>query len=563
MTDTITTTAPTADEAVPAETESTVEATGSGSANLSPQPSPTSSETVARECVDVDPTSLIIGDNVRAAAHLDRQFLASLREFGVMDPIHVTRADDGTLSVKRGQRRTLGAVKVGLPTVPVLIVVDDSTEAERIAKQWHENKRRDALTDTDRLAAVEQLTILGVPAGAIAKRLGTPRKVVDAAVIANASDVAKAAAAKHALTLTDAALIAEFEDNQAVIADILSAVDGGYSAEHIAQRARDARDRQQAYDKAAAVLTEAGVPVIDRPGHTERARELRDIRLVHRNGTPRKNAPTEAEHATCPGHAAYLTVDSWSTPPRVRTTYVCTDPTGNGHHLYSYNGGVSLTGQPTSGPMSEEQKAERRTVVANNRNWDSAEKVRRSWIADAFLTRTTPPKNAETFVALAVIHGERSEDYNSLYTTLTKAQSGYQATAALVSRAEAGTPKQALMLALALLVCEWESRTSRNTWRHPGERDRRYLAALVEWGYKPSDVEQLILTPPAAAPTDDAASVPADTGTEAGDGEVDAGLGYDADLDVHGSDVNADEDADGFEDAEGSEPEAWQDYGDV
>ena len=162
-----------------------------------------------------------------------------------------------------------------------------------------------------------------------------------------------------------------------------------------------------------------------------------------------------------------------------------------------------------------------------------------------------------------MIHGERSEDYNSLYTTLTKAQSGYQATAALVSRAEAGTPKQALMLALALLVCEWESRTSRNTWRHPGERDRRYLAALVEWGYKPSDVEQLILTPPAAAPTDDAASVPADTGTEAGDGEVDAGLGYDADLDVHGSDVNADEDADGFEDAEGSEPEAWQDYGDV
>ncbi len=58
---------------------------------------------------------------------------------------------------------------------------------------------------------------------------------------------------------------------------------------------------------------------------------------------------------------------------------------------------------------------------------------------------------------------------------------------------------------------------------------------MVEWGYKPSDVEQLVLTPPAAAPTvaptDDAASVPADAG----------------DLD----------------DADGSEPEAWQDYGDV
>ncbi len=83
----------------------------------------------------MDPTTLIIGDNVRAEARLDRQFLASIREFGVMDPIHVTRADDGTLTVKRGQRRTLGAVKAGRPTVLVLVVSDDDSEAERITKQ--------------------------------------------------------------------------------------------------------------------------------------------------------------------------------------------------------------------------------------------------------------------------------------------------------------------------------------------------------------------------------------------------------------------------------------------
>jgi len=46
------------------------------------------------------------------------------------------------------------------------------------------------------------------------------------------------------------------------------------------------------------------VPVIDRPSHTERPKELRDIRLVNKNRTPKKNAPTEAEHAACPGHAA-------------------------------------------------------------------------------------------------------------------------------------------------------------------------------------------------------------------------------------------------------------------
>ena len=165
--------------------------------------------TASRECIEVDPTTLIIGDNVRAAAHLDRRFLASLREYGVMEPIHVTRADDGTLTVKRGQRRTLGAVKAGLATVPVLLVDGDSDEADRITKQWHENERRDSLADTDRLAAVEQLTILGVPAGSIAKRLGTPKKQVEAAFTTSGSEKAKAAVRKHSLTFTDAALVAE------------------------------------------------------------------------------------------------------------------------------------------------------------------------------------------------------------------------------------------------------------------------------------------------------------------------------------------------------------------
>ncbi len=64
--------------------------------------------------------------------------------------------------------------------------------------------------------------------------------------------------------------------------------------------------------------------------------------------------------------------------------------------------------------MTEEQKAERRTLVANNKFWDSAEKVRRSWMSESFLTRTTPTKGTETFLALAVAHGEHTEKYHRL-----------------------------------------------------------------------------------------------------------------------------------------------------
>ena len=345
----------------------------------------------------MDPTTLIIGDNVRAAAHLDRQFLASLREHGVMNPIQATRADDGTLTVKRGQRRTLGAIKAGLSTVPVLVVTDDTDEADRIVKQWHENERRDALTETDRLAAVEQLTILGVPAGNIARRLGTPKKQVEAAVQANGSDLAKTAARKHALTLTDAALIAEFEDDEDTVRDILRAVKDGDSAEHVAQRARDDKARQQAQEAAVAALVEAGVTVIDRPGYDDKTiKELREIRLVKRNGDPKVNPPTEAEHATCPGHAAYVTTYYSGTP---NVTYVCTNPKANGHALHSWNGETRLPGQQPGGGMSEEQKAERKTLIANNKAWDSATGAARV-DAESFLTRTNPPKGAETFLAL-------------------------------------------------------------------------------------------------------------------------------------------------------------------
>src|SRR5665811_2390862 len=90
-------------------------------------------------------------------------------------------------------------------------------------------------------------------------------------------------------------------------------------------------------------------------------------------------------------------------------------------------------------------------------------------------------------------------DSNTLYTKLSHGESGYQATA-----------KQTLMLALALLVCEWESATSRSTWRNPRERDDRYLSARTAWGYKPSAVEQLLLVPPAGAEASDTEDAAAD-----------------------------------------------------
>ncbi|WP_344017093.1 hypothetical protein [Pseudonocardia xinjiangensis] len=49
--------------------------------------------------------------------------------------------------------------------------------------------------------------------------------------------------------------------------------------------------------------------------------------------------------------------------------------------------------------MSEAEKAERRRVIANNKDWDSATTVRRDWLRTTFLARKTAPKDAVRFIA--------------------------------------------------------------------------------------------------------------------------------------------------------------------
>jgi ParB family chromosome partitioning protein len=54
-----------------------------------------------------------------------------------------------------------------------------------------------------------------------------------------------------------------------------------------------------------------------------------------------------------------------------------------------------------SGPMTDEQKVERKELIANNKAWASAEVVRREWLI-ALLSRGTLPKDSAHFVATAL-----------------------------------------------------------------------------------------------------------------------------------------------------------------
>jgi ParB family transcriptional regulator, chromosome partitioning protein len=66
--------------------------------------------------------------NIRTDARLDKDFVASIKDFGVLVPVIAVRTAGGDVRVRFGHRRTLAAIQADLGTVPVEIVGDEATD---------------------------------------------------------------------------------------------------------------------------------------------------------------------------------------------------------------------------------------------------------------------------------------------------------------------------------------------------------------------------------------------------------------------------------------------------
>ncbi|MFC0713656.1 ParB/RepB/Spo0J family partition protein [Cellulomonas biazotea] len=191
----------------------------------------------------VDPRTLLIEANVRTSVDLDPEFIASVRDLGVLTPVLVHRTADG-LRVRAGQRRTLAAIEAGRDTIPVLVLDGDEDQVQRVVEQWSENHHRRALSVADDAAAFQQLSLLGLSAAQIAKRTKAKKSRVTTALAVGGSALASAAAARYDLTLDQAAVIAEFDDDPETVKVLtVAAVKEPGRFEHLAQRARDERAR--------------------------------------------------------------------------------------------------------------------------------------------------------------------------------------------------------------------------------------------------------------------------------------------------------------------------------
>lgn len=405
----------------------------------------------------LDPHSLVLDSNVRDEAAVGAQFVASIKEHGVLTPIAAVRDHDGQLRVRSGQRRTLAAREAGLATVPVYVRVatageDDKAQlVERVSEQIVENDQRAQLTELQRTRGIQQMIDAGVSITRVAKKLSVGKDTVKAAAAAAKSEAAMQGLAEGQLSLGEAAALTEFEDLPGAISRLMQ-VAGSRSFEHVVAQLRQERAAAQAEAQAAHGYVERGFTWLqERPEGSDPGCIALHHLLTADGAQADEQAVTDPAQWAVQLYETEIVVDvetgeavdeddvDWDTQDQPEATpaeglrhactvtdatgyvpqYFCLDfraagltpepwfarraglaqDTGSGESTVDLDAeALQARRERAEAERAEADKRERRKVLALNKLGDAAIGVRRDFLTK-LLARKTPPKGAAIFVA--------------------------------------------------------------------------------------------------------------------------------------------------------------------
>ncbi|WP_395405622.1 ParB/RepB/Spo0J family partition protein (plasmid) [Arthrobacter sp. UC242_113] len=449
----------------------------------------------------LDPATLTVDTNVRKDAALTKEFVASIAEHGVLEPVIAHRKDDGTVHVLMGQRRTRGALEAARPLIPVM-VTDSPDEAERIVTQVVENIQRAELTEADEAEAYHQLSLIGVPASAIAKKTGRTKTLVEGALRAKASEAGATALGKG-WSIEEALIMAEFEGDEGATEELESVImDEPGQLLHVAQLLRDRRESAAALATLREELIAQGKTIVEDAGHYGDDDNLYVTAAKRPDGEPASDEDANACLITTDyrgQHRAHPVITGWKdlgfTPKYER-----------------YDGGTA--GQ--KGPMTDEQKAERKTLIENNKAMLSATTVRRDFVK-SLLARKQAPKGWQYFTVHAITHHpETASGYDGKVAAEmvgAKFEESDRWAWNPLRDHVAKTSTRAEFSLIALVCAGYEKTIAKDSWRSPSQTHRNYLNQLVAWGYTASETEQIILD----SGTDNTTDTDTEEGTETSD----------------------------------------------
>ncbi|MFC6130161.1 ParB/RepB/Spo0J family partition protein [Mycolicibacterium llatzerense] len=491
----------------------------------------TAAELIAQGTLEhVDPTVLDIGDNVRDVAVLDKEFVASIKEHGVLVPLTGVRSADNpdVVRVRNGQMRTLAAREVGLTFVPVYVLPSTAADAsedliERVIHQIVTNDQAHGLTDAQRAKGIQQMIDAGMSVTKVAKKLSMPKDTIKAAHTAAGSQAAMEYLDSTQISLEEAAALAEFEDDPAALARLVNAA-GTRQFDHTIAALREARASAQAEAKVAAEYAERGFTVLaERPHRTDSAAVPMTYLVTHDADGAEVDA-TEAA-VTDPAQWAVLLYEGtvlvdrstgepvdedavdWATQDDDAATpdsglrhantvedretylpeYFCLDYAAAGlsvaqDRVRQYFPSTDSAdddeedeaqrqdaAQARADAEAEAEKRERRKVLALNKLGAAAIVVRREFLTK-LLSRKTAPKGAAAFVADALARDAYM--LTGLHADETAAEllgiDSDKRVRSLTQGIDAAADARAQVIVLALVLGALEARTGKDAWRNPG-----------------------------------------------------------------------------------------------
>lgn len=450
-------------------------------------PTPAASTLARPVLVFVDPSTVKVEVNVRKKTTVTPRLVASIKRRGVVTPMTGYFDADGDPVIRDGHRRILGAQRAGASEAPAVIYPNrdalldaDQAEQDRIIGQVTANSHGEALTEAEEADAIQQLTLTGMEATIIAKELAVKPTRVTAALAVVASDFARRVIDKRPITLDQAAVVTEFEDSADDVATLLHTAE--HDADrfaHEAQRLRDKRERERAFQAELDEYAAKGIPLVEAPPrYDNRTADAYLHELQTEDGKP----VTVENYEGKPGYAIAV-VNNYGSP---KIGHVVTEWRSHGLRRITHGGAVQ-------GKMTEAEKSERREVVANNKEWDSAQTVRRDWLA-TLLARKTQPKDVEQFVAYMATE-RRFAFAKSLENGTAATLLGIEPKPGALAKFVAANPAKARLVMFALALAAGELALHRGSWRHPDAHDRAFLNWLTAWGYATSRVEDIIAKP--------------------------------------------------------------------
>jgi ParB family chromosome partitioning protein len=451
---------------------------------MSAQPEPT-----ARETRWVDPRALVTRANVRTVAEPDPELVASIQANGIIQP-PVVYADGADLVLIAGHRRTAAAIAAGLERIEV-VIGPRLDEQARLAAQVSENTNRAGLRAVEVSDAVEQMALLGVPAGQIAKAAGLRKAQVEAARrVAAANKVVKDAIIEAPeLTLDQAAELTSWADDPDAVADLLSAAeDGEVSFAHTQARLSDARERATQLAATVEEWTAKGYQVLNPDGRPINlpagAAYVND--LVDGQGTKVGAGYYGVGEALAASPDRAVVVSAYRTDS---VQEVCLNPKANG---------LSKAPSPYASARPAVDRDERVTVIANNKLWKVAAGVRHAHVGSFIRAGKFSPALVDALHRHLLTHPDHLDvawkrklffkvlDFPG--SGVAKSENKY---GMLTTTIDPDVPANRVTGQLLAAVVDAAERSLENsTWRSSNAAGTAYLTLLVaHTGYQLSDVE--------------------------------------------------------------------------